>query len=472
MTTRGTDVGQLATESDAQRVSGARAVGLVATLLLGVIAYQLNASMIAPALPDIARQLRVGTDQVAQVSSLFFLAGAIGGVVLSRWSDFVGRRRALVGVLLVTTAGTLLCVLASTLPLLLVGRVLQGASSAAFQLAYVILNERLSAKIFGTALGAITAINGGVGGVDGFVGGLLSDRFGFRAVFAVILLVGVLAVVCVAAVVPKAAPPVGGGRMDWWGSAALSGGLICLTFFVSRGSSADRVGVATLCLLLGALVCFAGFWLIEKRTAVPLIAVEHLRSRQLWPVILTTVLVLSGIFAVINFTVVLLSQDATVGFGLSAATSALLFLTPAALIGVFAAPLSGWIAGRRGWIRTLRVGLVISIAALLVLALLPLHQWVVVTIVALLGVSYNGLVLTTLNGLGVLLSPREAPAALPGLNGAAFGIGASLGIGLVAPFAARGSASGYSVALWISLGITALALATSLFIQPRAGEAI
>ncbi|MGW6399823.1 hypothetical protein [Streptomyces sp. NPDC055134] len=75
-------------------------------------------------------------------------------------------------------------------------------------------------------------------------------------------------------------------------------------------------------------------------------------------------------------------------------------------------------------------------------------------------------VLTTLNGLGVLLSPKDAPAALPGLNGAAFGIGAGRGIG--APYAARATAGGCATALWISVAITVLALGTSLCIAaPR-----
>lgn len=77
---------------------------------------------------------------------------------------------------------------------------------------------------------------------------------------------------------------------------------------------------------------------------------------------------------------------------------------------------------------------------------------------------FHGVVLTIVNGLGVLQSPREAPAALPGLNGAAFGIGAGLGIGIVAPFVATG---GYRTALWISVGITVLALVASLCLAPR-----
>lgn len=367
----------------------------------------------------------------------------------------------------VLSLGTLICLFAPSLTVLLIGRVLQGASSAAFQLAYVILSESMTAKVFGTTLGIITAVNGGVGGVDGYIGGVLADSFGFRAIFVVIFLVGLVALVCVQLVVPRAERPVSAGRMDWWGAAALSLALICITYFVSNGSSAGWLAPVTLVYLVASVIFVLVFWFVEKRRATPLIAVEHLRSRRVWPVLATTVLTLAGIFAVINFTVVLLSQDKAHGYGLDAATSSLLFLAPAALVGVVAAPLSGWLAGRRGWIPVLRVGMVLSIIALIVIALLPHNQWTVFAMIALLGVTYNGLTLTTINGLGVVQSPAEAPAALPGLNGAAFGIGASLGIGIVAPFAAAGTAAEYSTALWISVAITVLALVASLLIVPR-----
>ncbi|WP_329445745.1 MFS transporter [Streptomyces canus] len=448
-------------------VQGAKGVVLVTTLMLGVIAYQLNASMVTPALPEMAREFGGSVGDISQVSSLFFLAGAIAGVVFTRLSDFTGRKKMLLAVLAITALGTLLCALAPSLPLLLTGRVLQGASSAAFQLAYVILNERLSARVFGTALGVITAINGGVGGLDGYLGGLLTDHLGFRSIFATILLVGVIAAICVALLIPADTTTVTQGRMDWWGSAALSIGLICVTYGVSNGSSHGWTHPGTLGYLAATAALFALFLGIERRTPTPLIAVEHLRSRQVWPVIATTVIVLAGVFAVINFTVVIISQNTGTGYGLSASQSALLYLTPAAVIGVFAAPLSGWLATRSGWIPVLRVGLVLCIAALIVIALAPQSRWIVLAAVASLGIFYNGLVLTTVNGLGVIQSPKEAPAALPGLNGAAFGIGAGLGIGVVAPFAARGTVTGFTTALWISVGITVLALAASLCITPR-----
>ena len=457
---------------DRPAFAGRRAALLISTLLLGVLSFQLNASMVTPALPQIAASFGQGADSAAPVQSMFFLAGAIAGPVIGRWSDFIGRRAALLLVLGIMGAGTILCIAAPTLPLLVTGRFLQGVSSAVFALAYIVLSENLQAKVFGTSVGIIAAINGGVGGVDGYVGGLMAETLGYRSIFVVVLVLTAIAAACIIRIVPAGSPAVVRGAMDWWGAGSLSVFLVFITYFVSGGSAAGWTAPSTLALLAGTIASFAAFWMIEKRRTHPLIAVHHLRSRQVWPVIATTVLTLAGIFAIINFTVVLLSQDTHEGFGLSASLSALLFLTPAALIGVFAAPLAGWLADRRGWIKTLRAGTGLSLACAIVAAMFSDNQVAVLIAVAALGIFYNGFFLTAINGLSVLLSPKEAPAALPGINGASFGIGASLGVVLVAPFAAQASAAGYATALWISVAITAAAFIVSLFVAAPKGETL
>lgn len=457
---------------DQTKIAGRRAALLISSLLLGVLSFQLNASMVTPALPQIAASFGLGAEAAAPVQSMFFLAGAIAGPVIGRWSDFIGRRAALLLVLAIMGVGTLLCIAAPTLPILIAGRFLQGVSSAVFALAYIVLSENLNARVFGTSVGIIAAINGGVGGVDGYVGGLMAETLGFRSIFVVVLVLTAIAAACIIKTVPAGRPRGVRGAMDWWGAGSLSVFLVFITYFVSGGSAAGWTAPSTLALLAGTAASFATFWMIEKKRNHPLIAVHHLRSRQVWPVIATTVLTLAGIFAIINFTVVLLSQDTKNGFGLSASLSALLFLTPAALIGVFAAPLAGWLADRRGWIKTLRAGTGLSLACAIVAAAFSDNQIAVLIAVAALGIFYNGFFLTAINGLSVLLSPKEAPAALPGINGASFGIGASLGVVLVAPFAAQATSAGYATALWISVAITTAAFIVSLFVAAPKGESV
>ena len=175
---------------------------------------------------------------------------------------------------------------------------------------------------------------------------------------------------------------------------------------------------------------------------------------------------LAGVFAVMNFTVVVLGQNPDVGFGMPASLTALLFLTPAALIGMAVAPIAGWLANRIGWLTLLRTGLIATIAILAILTLQFQNRLAVIIGVGLLGIFYNGLALTMMNGLGVLNSPKETPTALPSLNGASFGLGAGLGISLVAPFVASGTEDGYRLAFALACGLSLCACAASFWIAP------
>lgn len=60
-----------------QEFRGGRLVSLIITLIFCVLAFQLNASMLTPALPNIAESLNVSVDLMSNVSSLFFLASSL-----------------------------------------------------------------------------------------------------------------------------------------------------------------------------------------------------------------------------------------------------------------------------------------------------------------------------------------------------------------------------------------------------------
>lgn len=437
---------------------------MLGALVLGVVAYQLNATMISPAVPNIAESLSTSAAKVGFSQTMFFLVGGIAGVVLSRYSDYIGRRRILLWALTGMSVGTLACVFAPTIEVLIAGRLLQGVSGATFQLTYLLLRETMSPKAFGTAVGVITAVNGGVAGLDALAAGALADTVGFRAVFGVILLTGIIAIALSIKYVPESIPDTR-GRMDWRGACALSATLTCAILGVDRGSTFGWSHPLTISLLIGVIVFGLLFWRLEKQRRDPLIATGHLRSRRVWPIMATTLLTLSGFFAAMNFTVVLLSQDDTAGYGMSATMSALVFLLPAAVVGLAAGPFAGWWAPRIGWRLAMRIGLAGSTLILVTGAVFAEHQWLTAVGFCGLGFFYYGLTLTTINALGVVLSPKESPGALPGFNGACFGIGASLGIALVAPMASAGTIDGYRAALWMAVTLAAIAFVASLMVS-------
>src|SRR5579863_10177603 len=182
-------------------------------LLCGVIAFQLNASMVAPAVPEIARTLRSTPSLVGISQTLFFLVGGIAGIVLTRYSDHAGRRKILIYSLVAMSVGTVVAMLSPNVAVLCAGRLLQGASGSVFQITYLILRDILTPKQFGPALGLVTAISCGVGGADQFLGGMLSDHWGFRSIFFAILVIGLIAIALSVLYVPESTAAAA-GRMD------------------------------------------------------------------------------------------------------------------------------------------------------------------------------------------------------------------------------------------------------------------
>lgn len=94
----------------------------------------------------------------------------------------------------------------------------------------------------------------------------------------------------------------------------------------------------------------------------------------------------------------------------------------------------------------------------------------------LVGVAYAGVANIVLNGLGIVLSPKENPGFLPGLNAGAFNLGAGLSFALL--YAVKTAAlpddptspADYTAGMIAGVVILAAAFATS-FMIPKPVEA-
>src|ERR671938_777767 len=99
-----------------------------AVLALGGVSYALLQSLVAPALPEIQHSLHTSEDAVSWVLTAYLLSASVATPLLGRLGDMYGKERLLVIVLALLSAGTLITALSSSLTLMLVGRVIQGAA--------------------------------------------------------------------------------------------------------------------------------------------------------------------------------------------------------------------------------------------------------------------------------------------------------------------------------------------------------
>lgn len=451
---------------------------VMTALLVACFAFQLNASMLSPALRVMAKELKTTDDVIGLTQTVFFTAAALFSLFLPRLGDMIGRRKLLTGMMALTAVGCVLSALAGmtgSVELLFVGRVIQGVAGPTVPVCLIMLRVAVpDPKRYGTLLGVITAVNGGIAGVDALAGGWLAQNFGFGSVFWTMAVIAALAAVAVAFLTDESLVP-GDHRMDWSGTISLVvavGALLTIFNELAKLSNANFWLVAGL-FLLAALSAVA-FWIQEDRTSQPLVATVYLQSRSTWALLLTTTLTMTGVFAVMNGLVPGLAQDTDYGPGLSPDVVSFWTLTPYAIAGLLMGPVSGTLAGRFGYRKVLRVGLlgtVIGLGAIFVIS--PSATPVLLLAVnVFVGITYAGMSNIMLNGLGVVLSPSDNPGYLPGLNAGAFNLGAGISFAILpAVSVALGNGlGGFQGAVITGLVLLALAFASSLLIPAPAVE--
>jgi MFS family permease len=445
--------------------SARQTVFMMTALAASVMSFMLNATMLSPAIRDINTHL--GPHAYASMSAYFYLSGAICNVVLIRWSDYIGRKRVLLGILCVLCVGTLLCLFGTSLPVVVAGRVLQGGSNITFGLAFLIMRERLSTATFGVCCGVLSAVNAGVAGVDALLSGFLVDHFGFRSIFVLTLAVGVVAVALSWKAVPGGeSGEAASGRMDWVGAALIALGIAGINLYLSNGGHLGWFSSLVLWFIVVAVLALVGFSVVERRVTHPLIHIDQLSSRYAWPVIAVTILCFASFMVVLSLIIPSIAEDDHIGFGANGQTTALLFISPAALVQLIVSPLIGRLAVRVGFVTVLRVGLSGAIAVTAALAIFALDRTMVIILMPAFGIVLASC-LTPLAALGVVQAPKDEPGSLPGLANAAFGIGGSIGFAWAGGIVAQGTKAGFESALWICAAIGVAALATSFILRPR-----
>lgn len=452
----------------------ASVTALMVALLAACIAFQLNASMLSPALVTMGEDLHTNQAVIGLSQTWFFTAAALFSLFLPRLSDIIGRKKVLLGMMILMAVGSAVSAMAPDITWLFVGRIIQGVSGPTVPLALIMLRSEVTdPKKYGVLMGLITAVNGGIAGIDSFVGGFMAQHYGFRSIFWLMVVLGAVAAALVG-FLARESKPSEGTKMDWWGVLFIVVAVGALLTALNQAStllggfSADIV-VQTIVLAVVAVVAFILFWNTEKRSKHPMVEIMHLRQRSTWATLLTTTLTMTGIFAVINGIVPAFVQAADPGFGIGATEMSLLILTPYALLGWVFGPITGRLAPTLGYTKVLRIGMIGSLVALAIIGFFGLHNLgLLITGTVLLGIMYAGTVNIMLNGLGVVHSPKGNPGFLPGMNAGAFNLGAGLSF-LVLPaiLVAAGSmgvVASYTTVIVVALVVTALALAASLLI--------
>jgi len=399
---------------------------LLAVLALGGGAYAMLQSLVVPALPTLQHDLNTTPTGVTWIFTAYLLAASVATPIAGRLGDMFGKKRTLVVVLAGLGGGTLLAALATTLPVMIGARAIQGLGGAIFPLAFGIVRDEFPRERVAGGIALISGLLGVGGGLGIILAGPILAHLDYHWLFWIPFGVIVLTVIATVLIIPES-PLRAPGNVNWAGAVLLSLWMICLLVSISEAPSWGWLSARTLG-LLGAAAVLAIAWVrAETRSSSPLVDITMMRLRGVWTTNLAGFLLGFGMYS--SFVLIpqfVQTPDASgYGFG-SSVTEAGLFLVPTTIAMIIASPLGGRLSGRFGSKVPLVLGSSITLMAYILLAVAHSAHWQIYLASLLLGTGI-GFAFASMSNLIVEAVRPDQTGVATGMNAVMRTIGGAVG---------------------------------------------
>jgi DHA2 family multidrug resistance protein len=417
-------------------------VALVVTL--ATFMEVLDTSIANLSLAHIGGSLSVTQDESTWVLTSYLVANAIV-LPLSGWlTALMGRKRFNMTCVAIFTLASALCGMATSLPMLIVFRILQGLGGGGLQPSVqAILVDTFPVNRRGMAM-AVYTIAVLVAPVLGpTLGGWITDSYSWRWIFYINVPVGIVSLVLtqivlrdppylVAARTAQRGKPF---RIDLIGLGLIALGLATLEIVLDKGQEDDwfQSGfIVLMSIIAGVSLLVAVIW--ELRHPQPIVNLRLFGERNF----MLCCVVVFFVYATLYASTVLLPQMLQTLMGYSA-TRAGLVLSPAGLVTMLEMPVIGIMLARGFDARRLMVlGLVVVAAAAVWMSTLNLEvspsQVIIPRCLQVLGA---GMMFVPMNVLAYRYIPRDQTSNASGLFSLVRNEGSSIGVAVVTTLLVR-----------------------------------
>ena len=263
----------------------------VVNLALPTIAEDLDSPLFS--LAPLEAQSYVANGYFLTLSALLVLAGAL--------TDYFGRKRMFTIGLVGFLVTSVLCGLAPNMELLILFRILQGATGAlVVPGSLAIITSSFEGEQQGRAFGVWAGASAATTILGPFIGGVLVNSISWRAAFFInvpFLLIAMLAM----AKVPESRDEESTGRFDWLGSVVVALAVGGLAFGTIRGQQTDWQGIeAFVSLGVGAVATVLFPFMMVKRQH-PLVPPSLFKSRNFTITNISTFVIYGALYVFLTF---------------------------------------------------------------------------------------------------------------------------------------------------------------------------
>ena len=388
--------------------------GALALIVAAQFMVILDVAIVNVALPSIKADLHFSQESLQWVITAYAIL--FGGALLlgGRLADLFGRRRLFVAGLTVFVLSSLLSGLAWSEGSLIAFRALQGLGGALLAPAAlsILMMTFPEGRERNTALGIWGAASGSGGAAGVLLGGVLTSYLNWSWIFFINIPVGAVVIALAPWLLRESSIETTHRRFDLAGAASVTSGLMLLVYAMTRATQHGWSDPLTIGFLGASVVLTLAFVAIELRSHAPLLPMRIFRLRTLSAANATSLLVASAVFS--QFFLLTLYMQEVLHY--SAIKTGLAYITLTVSIIGFSAVAQG-MATRIGVRRVLPIGLLLTAAALVLYARLPVdgqYFWDVFPAFLLSGI-----------GLAFAFVPLQI-AALTGVEGEDAGVASGL----------------------------------------------
>jgi EmrB/QacA subfamily drug resistance transporter len=399
---------------------------ILAVLALGGLAYAMLSSSVVPALPTMQRALHTNETGITWLLTGYLLSASVGTAILGRLGDMYGKERLLMIVLLMLALGTLISAIASSLWLMILGRVIQGAGGGIFPLAFSIIRDEFPRDRIAHGIALISAIMGIGGGAGIVLAGPIVQHFSYHWLFWFPLVAIAVATAGIVYFVPES-PVRMPGRIAPLGGLLLAAWLVALLVAVSEGPAWGWASARVLGLFVASAVLLVGWVRTESRSDAPLVDMTMMRIPTVWMTNLAALVFGFAMFASFVLVPEFVELPKSTGFGFGASvTQAGIYMLPSAAGMLLAGPVAGRMSTTVGSRLPLQLGGLVSCAAFVLLAVAHSTGWEIYVAMLIMGIGI-GLAFGSMANLIVEAVPSHQTGVATGMNTIVRSIGGAIG---------------------------------------------
>jgi EmrB/QacA subfamily drug resistance transporter len=327
---------------------------ILSAIMLALFLGALDQTIVGPVLPRISTELN-GSDLYTWVVTSYLVTSTAAIPVYGKLSDFFGRKPMLLIGIVLFLIGSVLSGLSQTMWELIAFRGIQGLGAGAlFPISLAVIGDLFTPVERGKYQGLFGAVFGVAFLVGPFLGGVLTDNFGWHYIFFVNVPVGLVSLYLIGRLLPMVHPKDVRLTLDVAGVITFVGAVVPVLVALTLAETTSWLDPSVIGWFVVGLVFLVAFVVAEARAKDPMIPLDLFRNRTF------AVSAVATFFAVFGFSILIIFLPLWFQIVKGESTTASGYLLFPFLLGlIFSSVAAGQIVSRTGRYKVLlAVGLV------------------------------------------------------------------------------------------------------------------